>query len=403
MLRDEQNRIIFLCRSLSEFSSMKVRLFREGKMEMENSLYRLDPDPAGPFLPQLLTRGTGVFVTPLGQVYGYASLEEGRKLIVGPSRMRNPEKRTLEEQLFLLGVPQEKRDAYVRALKSLPPYSPQRMGWLMGFFKTAVEGEMFPMETLSMEEVRLWETVREELMEVQQTENWETDTEAARDRSFEIEKMLLSFIRQGEPDRIGGLFAETTDIYAGKMAEDTLRQMKNTCVCMAAVASRAAIEGGMDSRSAFRMSDLYIQKAELLREIPALERLRVEICLDYAREVRRIRSGTGPGSGEGGMFKSCAEYVAKNLYAPIRVEEIARSLGYTRSYLSTCFRRQTGMTLTRYILGEKVREAQRMLEFTDKSLSEIADLFSFSSQSHFQNVFRKITGMTPLAYRRQRK
>lgn len=403
MLRDEQNRIIFLCRSLSEFSSMKVRLFREGKMEMENSLYRLDPDPAGPFLPQLLTRGTGVFVTPLGQVYGYASLEEGRKLIVGPSRMRNPEKRTLEEQLFLLGVPQEKRDAYVRALKSLPPYSPQRMGWLMGFFKTAVEGEMFPMETLSMEEVRLWETVREELMEVQQTENWETDTEAARDRSFEIEKMLLSFIRQGEPERIGGLFAETTDIYAGKMAEDTLRQMKNTCVCMAAVASRAAIEGGMDSRSAFRMSDLYIQKAELLREIPALERLRVEICLDYAREVRRIRSGTGPGSGEGGMFKSCAEYVAKNLYAPIRVEEIARSLGYTRSYLSTCFRRQTGMTLTRYILGEKVREAQRMLEFTDKSLSEIADLFSFSSQSHFQNVFRKITGMTPLAYRRRRK
>lgn len=403
MLRDEQNRIIFLCRSLSEFSSMKVRLFREGKMEMENSLYRLDPDPAGPFLPQLLTRGTGVFVTPLGQVYGYASLEEGRKLIVGPSRMRNPEKRTLEEQLFLLGVPQEKRDAYVRALKSLPPYSPQRMGWLMGFFKTAVEGEMFPMETLSMEEVRLWETVREELMEVQQTENWETDTEAARDRSFEIEKMLLSFIRQGEPDRIRGLFAETTDIYAGKMAEDTLRQMKNTCVCMAAVASRAAIEGGMDSRSAFRMSDLYIQKAELLREIPALERLRVEICLDYAREVRRIRSGTGPGSGEGGMFKSCAEYVAKNLYAPIRVEEIARSLGYTRSYLSTCFRRQTGMTLTRYILGEKVREAQRMLEFTDKSLSEIADLFSFSSQSHFQNVFRKITGLTPLAYRRRRK
>lgn len=403
MLRDEQNRIIFLCRSLSEFSSMKVRLFREGKMEMENSLYRLDPDPAGPFLPQLLTRGTGVFVTPLGQVYGYASLEEGRKLIVGPSRMRYPEKRTLEEQLFLLGVPQEKRDAYVRALKSLPSFSPQRMGWLMGFCKTAVEGEMFPMETLSMEEVRLWETVREELMEVQQTENWETDTEAARDRSFEIEKMLLSFIRQGEPDRIRGLFAETTDIYAGKMAEDTLRQMKNTCVCMAAVASRAAIEGGMDSRSAFRMSDLYIQKAELLREIPALERLRVEICLDYAREVRRIRYGTGLGSGEGGMFKSCAEYVAKNLYAPIRVEEIARSLGYTRSYLSTCFRRQTGMTLTRYILGEKVREAQRMLEFTDKSLSEIADLFSFSSQSHFQNVFRKITGMTPLAYRRRRK
>lgn len=61
------------------------------------------------------------------------------------------------------------------------------------------------------------------------------------------------------------------------------------------------------------------------------------------------------------------------------------------------------MTLTRYILQEKMFEAQRMLEFTDESLLDIANLFSFSSQSHFQSAFKKITGETPMAYRKRIK
>lgn len=57
------------------------------------------------------------------------------------------------------------------------------------------------------------------------------------------------------------------------------------------------------------------------------------------------------------------------------------------------------MTLTQYILQEKVFEAQRLLRFTDQSLSELAALLAFSSQSHFQNVFKKQTGETPAQYR----
>ena len=80
---------------------------------------------------------------------------------------------------------------------------------------------------------------------------------------------------------------------------------------------------------------------------------------------------------------------------------MAAALGYTRSYLCTRFHQETGMSLKQYIQREKAMEARRLLRFTDQELGQIAALLDFSSQSHFQTVFKKVTGETPMAYRRR--
>lgn len=227
------------------------------------------------------------------------------------------------------------------------------------------------------------------------------DAQELLDRAYRLEQILLSYVEQGEPDRVRELFLSLPAILLGKMANDSLRQAKNAGICTAAVVSRAAIAGGLDSRAAFRMSDLYIQKIEDLNEIAPLDRLRGEMLVDFADRVRQVRYRTTDSDGEKHIFLACAEYISQNIYAPIRVEELAQSLGYTRSYLCSCFKRQTGMTLTQYCIQEKLLEAQRMLRFTDRSLSEVAALFAFSSQSHFQTAFKRFTGETPLAYRRR--
>ena len=49
----------------------------------------------------------------------------------------------------------------------------------------------------------------------------------------------------------------------------------------------------------------------------------------------------------------------------------------------------------------KIHCAQKLLEETDASLAEIAVFLSFSSQSYFQTVFRRVVGCSPGAYRKE--
>ena len=146
------------------------------------------------------------------------------------------------------------------------------------------------------------------------------------------------------------------------------------------------------------MSDLYIQKLELLRDVPTVERLIQEMILDFAEQVEKLHRPTGGGSR---FFRMCAQYVSENLFSSIKAQQMADALGYTRAYLCTRFKQEAGVSLSRYIQQEKITEARRLLQFTDQGLGEIAALLDFSSQSHFQTVFRNVTGETPMAYRRR--
>ena len=57
------------------------------------------------------------------------------------------------------------------------------------------------------------------------------------------------------------------------------------------------------------------------------------------------------------------------------------------------------MTLTEFVLKEKIEEGKRLLRYTDKPISAIAAYLGFSSQSHFANVFKKYANSSPNEYR----
>ena len=47
-----------------------------------------------------------------------------------------------------------------------------------------------------------------------------------------------------------------------------------------------------------------------------------------------------------------------------------------------------------------IRRAKELLTYNDKTLAEISFILGFSSQSHFQNTFKKAFGITPMQYRK---
>lgn len=71
----------------------------------------------------------------------------------------------------------------------------------------------------------------------------------------------------------------------------------------------------------------------------------------------------------------------------------------SRTYLCDRFKLETGMTIGHFITNTKITEAKRMLTVTTLNAAQISDYLSFSSQSYFQNVFKKIVGCTPKQFR----
>jgi len=83
----------------------------------------------------------------------------------------------------------------------------------------------------------------------------------------------------------------------------------------------------------------------------------------------------------------------------ITLKELAEYLNLSESYLSKLFHQEMGISLSQYILDLKIEKAKNLLQYSDYNIVDIANYLSFSSQSHFIQVFQKKTGLTPHRYR----
>jgi AraC-like DNA-binding protein len=84
---------------------------------------------------------------------------------------------------------------------------------------------------------------------------------------------------------------------------------------------------------------------------------------------------------------------------PIRVTDAARLCAVSSCCFMNLFKEVTGQSFVAYLNGYRVVKAQGLLSTTDKPLSEISLEAGFCTQSYFSMVFRRVTGITPLAYR----
>lgn len=100
------------------------------------------------------------------------------------------------------------------------------------------------------------------------------------------------------------------------------------------------------------------------------------------------------------VVDSVIEYVSENYAAPISNERIGRLFGYHPNYLNRLFIAQTGFPLHQYLLNFRISKASSLLVYTDKSVSEIAEICGFSSGTYFAEMFKKLTGLSPSEIRR---
>ena len=87
---------------------------------------------------------------------------------------------------------------------------------------------------------------------------------------------------------------------------------------------------------------------------------------------------------------------------PIRVKDsgfIAAEVGLDYHYLSTLFSSVENITLEQFIILQRIERAKELLKYGENTLSQISYILGYSSVAHLSNQFKKVTGMTPTAFK----
>lgn len=79
----------------------------------------------------------------------------------------------------------------------------------------------------------------------------------------------------------------------------------------------------------------------------------------------------------------------------------ARQLNITTSHLNHCVNTATGLSVTHWLQDAMITEAKKQIYYTDNDIKEIAFTLGYEDHTYFSRLFKKITGETPLAFRKK--
>lgn len=93
-------------------------------------------------------------------------------------------------------------------------------------------------------------------------------------------------------------------------------------------------------------------------------------------------------------------YFRKNYNTEISIEEYSESRGLSNCWFIQCFKEITGSSPLQYILKLRISNAQSLLENTDYTITEIANMVGYTNSLYFSRLFHKYIGMSPKEYRK---
>lgn len=158
-----------------------------------------------------------------------------------------------------------------------------------------------------------------------------------------------------------------------------------------------------------RQRDILFYLNRLLDEIQNGDEAYEIVCQNIIEilivKLRREKNFTVAKTDSQSMNKAVAfikYYLNQNYRENITLDTLAEIGHINKYHLAHTFKKDIGMSPIEYLNSVRIREAKILLETTDYTIAEVAEINGFSSQSFFTQAFKRETNTTPSKYRRTR-
>lgn len=158
---------------------------------------------------------------------------------------------------------------------------------------------------------------------------------------------------------------------------------------------REAIATGISIDTAYAVGDGYIESMAQCKSVSELTSLTLSMYEDFVFRVRKHHTNPKVSS----QIRFCRDYIELHAEQELKLNHLAKQVGYSEYYLSRKFKNEMGLSISAYIRQVRVERSKLMLISTGQPVAQIADMLHFASSSHFSEAFRELTGKTPQQYR----
>lgn len=334
-----------------------------------------------------------------------AKIHDGDKylgsIVVGPYLLEEPTSEMIQNVLLENKISISLRHVVKQYYQSLP---------LIGTYKAKMLAEMLAFgasnlksicaQTLNIAEIKYDFHTKSTITSDTIKQSTETSMALIEER-YSKESTLMSAIENGDLRSLDKYLKEDLPLFSkipDRVPNDPLRSRKNLSFVWNTLLRVAARRGGVHPVTLHAISQKFAIQIEKISTISELLELQNKMALSYCDTVKKLSL-----KNYEYIVREAIEYLRVNLDQDISLEDISRSIKISPYELSRKFKRETGFTITEYINKLRINEALQLLENENMSVTDISQMIGFNDANYFTKVFKKLYGITPSEYRKNKK
>ncbi|MBK1812291.1 helix-turn-helix transcriptional regulator [Clostridium sp. YIM B02505] len=323
-------------------------------------------------------------------------------IVVGPYLIEEPNILMIENIIFENKLSISLKNTIKQYYLSLP---------LISTYKARIIAESLSYSALNIQFIKSHSITIEDKKYDFQTD---TDTPISRDalkktteksidsieQIYKNENDLLHAVETGNVEKIEEMFEKssiTSRDLQDRVPNDPLRTGKNLAFVLNTLLRKASEKGGLPPMDIHSMSGKYAVQIEQTTTSNQLSELIMKMPSEYCKAVKKLSL-----KNFNYLTQKAIEYIRINLDGDLSLDAISNALDVSSTMLSRQFKKETKQNITEYINIQRINEAVYIMENQGISITDIAYMVGFNDLNYFTKVFKKLKGMTPSEYRKNK-
>lgn len=319
--------------------------------------------------------------------------EENRVMVIGPYLRRDMTDAVIGALLQKHHLPADLLPSLRQYYATLPYIENEKL--LLTLLNTLGEVLWNSKDNFSMEYLgspgRL--ELSQEALEAGDLQMEEADMRILEER-YAAERRLMHAVAHGQLHQAQMMISRTHESLLEHRVSDTLRSLRNYGIILNTLLRKAVEEGGVHPVHINRLSSAMARKLENTHSTAETLQLFNTMVHKYCLLVKNHSL-----QKYSLLVQHVILRIEADLTADLSLKAHAQHQNVNASYLSTLFKKETGVTLTEYVNRARIDHAIFLLNATERQIQTITQECGIPDVNYFTKLFKRVIGKTPKEYR----